>query len=577
MKIKWCLVAATLLVASTLNANAAKIRVSTTDFSSNSSCNLINAILAAETDSAQGGCSAGSGEDEILIGGATYALPNTADDATEAALPIITTSIRITGQSATIKKADNAEKYPQIPLLRVGPTGRLSGSGFTLDEGWWSGLIIDGGSADLHNVTVTRQPLTGISILNGGSLTLTDSEVSLNKGMPYQTVGGIEVYNGSRLYMYTSVIRDNAGGIGNGFHGELDGTANIIYVKDSKISRNGSRRFGGISAPSSKLTLLNSVVSKSGAGNSPAVSTGDYPSLIEGALIVNNYGGFAPAVNAGAKTRIVNTTIRGNNCSYCQAGGIYAEAGAEIVNTVVLGNTGKFAGGIVTNGQVTIKNSTIAGNTVIPYVQDDERQHRFSGGIASLADPNEYDLPIILQNTIVADNIGGHWQCAEDLLADSTNNFTSDGSCEARYAGETSPFDLSAVDKETARYWPLRSDHIVSTGGDVSTCTATDMLGTNRLDDGVCSLGSIEYTRSGDTAPTGNSDTTNTDTSGTTTTEPASGSTGVLGANGEKTDGQNKGGGMISLQLFIFLILLQLGFRSAKPCLSREIRYNGSE
>ena len=521
---------------------------------------MINAILSAETDTAQGGCTAGSGADEILIGSANYVLP------VNTALPIITTSIRITGESATITTRDDTASSSRATLLQVGPTGNLSGGGFTLDKGRATGLIIDGGTADLHDVTVTRQQIGGISVQNGGILKLKDSVVSYNLGNGYVTIGGIELYNGSKLFLYNSIVRDNDGGIGVGFRGGPR-IASIIHIEDSRIINNAGRYRSGIDASGSNLTLLNSVISGNGSQYGPAIKTGSYPALISNCIISSSHTTFGDAagIHAGEQTRIEDSTIQKNKCGDCKAGGIYAVEGAEITNTAVLGNRGVFAGGIVTEGQVTIRNSTIAGNTVKPHVPDNDRRYRLSGGLASQADPNAYDQPIVLQNTIIADNTGGHWQCAEDLLDESTNNFTSDGSCEARYAGSASPFDLSTIDKETARYWPVRANHIAAIGGDVSTCTKTDMLGTNRLEDGVCSLGSVEYTRP-DTSPPPNNpgnggNHSDNNSSGSTA---GTGSTGVLGDSDDKSAASQKGGGPFSLQLLALLLLLQLRFRKSE-------------
>ena len=65
----------------------------------NSGCSLANAITASNTDTATGGCSAGSGVDTISLSG---------NITLSAALPQITTGVTINGNSNTI---DGASSY----------------------------------------------------------------------------------------------------------------------------------------------------------------------------------------------------------------------------------------------------------------------------------------------------------------------------------------------------------------------------------------------------------------------------------------------------------------------------------
>ena len=69
------------------------------------SCSLINAVTAANTDTATGGCPAGSGADTIVLPqGSTQILTTAVNNSTygPTGLPIISSAITIAGQGRTI-------------------------------------------------------------------------------------------------------------------------------------------------------------------------------------------------------------------------------------------------------------------------------------------------------------------------------------------------------------------------------------------------------------------------------------------------------------------------------------------
>src|SRR5262245_37053369 len=69
----------------------------------NGTCSLIDAITAANTDTATGGCSAGSGADTITLPGGTITLTsiNNGSGGTANGLPQITSTITIDGNGTT--------------------------------------------------------------------------------------------------------------------------------------------------------------------------------------------------------------------------------------------------------------------------------------------------------------------------------------------------------------------------------------------------------------------------------------------------------------------------------------------
>ena len=89
------------------------------------SCTLVNAITAANTDSATGGCPAGSGADTIVLPAGSTQTLTTVNNSTygPTGLPVISSVITIAGQGSTITRASGA---PEFRLLAVSSTGELT-------------------------------------------------------------------------------------------------------------------------------------------------------------------------------------------------------------------------------------------------------------------------------------------------------------------------------------------------------------------------------------------------------------------------------------------------------------------
>src|SRR5680860_267340 len=154
-------------------------------------CSLVNAITAANTDTATGGCAKGSGRDTIVLPrGSTQTLTAVNNSTYYAGngLPVVTSTITIQGNGATIRRAGSA---PNFRIFAVAPQGKLK-----LQQTAVSGGKTDGGTAAkggaLYDyggiVTVTNSTISGNSASGsgggiysiGGSLTLTNSTVSGN-------------------------------------------------------------------------------------------------------------------------------------------------------------------------------------------------------------------------------------------------------------------------------------------------------------------------------------------------------------------------------------------------------------
>ncbi|MDJ0863676.1 MAG: choice-of-anchor Q domain-containing protein [Gammaproteobacteria bacterium] len=184
-------------------------------------CTLIDAIIAANTDTAIGGCPGGSGADTLVLRpGSTHTLDSVYTEFFgPTGLPVITSKIRIEGNGASIRRQATA------PAFRI--------------------LAVSSASLTLHGMTIT-----GGSIVDspGGGIYALDSTVDITKStVSGNTVGGETSFSD-----------------GGGLHA-ADSTVTITESTFSGNSAHGSG--GGIRTSSSRATITNSTVSGNTAGS----------------------------------------------------------------------------------------------------------------------------------------------------------------------------------------------------------------------------------------------------------------------------------------------------------------------
>ena len=97
-------------------------------------CTLVNAITAANTDTATGGCPAGSGADTIVLPAGSTQTLTTVNNSTygPTGLPVISSAITIEGQGSTIRRDSGA---PEFRLFAVNSTGDLTLNETTVSGG----------------------------------------------------------------------------------------------------------------------------------------------------------------------------------------------------------------------------------------------------------------------------------------------------------------------------------------------------------------------------------------------------------------------------------------------------------
>jgi hypothetical protein len=289
-------------------AAPANARINGTD------CDLIDAITAANTDTATGACAAGTpGADTIdLLDNVTLS-----SAIGTVGTPSITSIITLNGNGFTIARDAGA---PNFGILAVAAGGDL-----TLNA-----TIITGGSFF---------PGAGINNALGGTLTLNNSTVSGNHADPGSNRGG-GIRNSGTATLNHSAVSGNSAQFGGG----IDNDGGVLTLINSTISGNTALIGGGISTTTNfngNVTLNNSTVSENTTINGGAGIT-----VLAGTLTLNN------------------STVSGNTTNG-QGGGINTQFASQTVvtlnNSTVSGNSATSGGGIRrTVGNVILNNSIVA-------------------------------------------------------------------------------------------------------------------------------------------------------------------------------------------------------------------------
>ena len=294
------------------------LRVYATSITVNATCSLPDAITAANTDTATGGCAAGmAGSDTIFISAAgtvsgTITLSSQlAVQGTSAQESIIV----IVGGGLTVSGDDTAR------IFRIQEHGNLSISNLTMTNGLAAtggAILVDsGGVLTLNSVVVKDSESTsgnGGGIRNSGSLIITNSVIHDNFAFGYG--GGIA--SESTALISNTVIRDNTA------HGSADGGGGVF-----------------IEGSSSDVQIDKSSIYSNRAYNS--------------------YGG-ALHVKHASRVLVTNTSIYDNR-AFDQGAIVVANGTVTFTHVTVVNNRANISGTRITGGSVNLANSIIAGTT----------------------------------------------------------------------------------------------------------------------------------------------------------------------------------------------------------------------
>jgi CSLREA domain-containing protein len=365
-------VVAVVLASPPAQAATSTVTTAADELNTNAQCSLREAIINSNQDNQSGStdCAAGAGEDTI-----NFNLGSTATITLGSQLPAITaisqsSGLIIDGGSAdiTISGANKYRVFEVFPVeLTLSNLTVANGAIATFGEG--GGGILNSGTLTVSNSTLSGNSSTGDladggGILNSGTLTVSNSTLSGNSAP-----GGGGIYNeGGTATVSNSTLSNNSASFGGG--GIQNNLGGAVTVINSTLSGNSTPRTGGgIANQSGTVTVSNSTLS----GNSSA-SFGGGGILNDGTLEVSNStlsgnssvnGGGGGILNFGTLT-VSNSTLSGNSAG-AEGGGILLSSGTlEVSNSTLSGNSASFGGGIINNNlpgiSAKLKNTIVAAN-----------------------------------------------------------------------------------------------------------------------------------------------------------------------------------------------------------------------
>jgi hypothetical protein len=426
-------------------AHAATITVnSLADAGAPGICVLRDAITAANTKTATNGCIAGTGRDTIkfkVTGTITLAskLPEVTDG-----------NLTINGPASPAITIDGGGAVP-VMQVASGPTLDLKNlaiaHGSNVTSSTAAGGISNEGTLTLTNSTISGNTAlnfdtSGIGgISNKGTLTLTNSTISGNTTLgPNGGIGGIS--NEGMLTITNSTISDNTTELGTGGIS----SSGRLTVTNSTISGNTTLDFGtgGISS-SGRLTVTNSTISGNGSdfGSGSGGISNEGTLTITNSIISSNFGVDTGGIGNSLGTLTVINSTFSSNVSVFGPGGIGNSLGTlTVINSTFSGNeTGtesNSGGGIDNSGRLTVTNSTFSGNiansgggilnlgTALATVINSTFSGNNNGGGAGAGISNGSTRALTVKSTILAASNGSN--CSGKII-DAGYNISDDFSC----------------------------------------------------------------------------------------------------------------------------------------------------
>jgi len=326
-------------------------------------CSLREAILAANTDAAFGGCPAGGGADTIPLGAGTYGLSippgTTGDGSLEGDLDVVgPLTIMHTGLAPAVIDGNGIDR-----VVHVLPTGDLTASGFTIRNGrtTQSGAgIRNEGKLNLSNATLTGNETTasfggGIANASTGILVLTDVTISGNRAE--NDSGGLDQGPGGQANLNNVTITGNTADTdGNGGSGGGLVAKGTVNLRNTIVAGNRDFSEPGVGASPNcsggPISRGNNLIAD-GTGCGFAARSGDQINVkpLLGPLANNGGSTFthallvgSPAINAGAKG-VTPADQRGVPRRNPDIGAYeFARCGGRVVNRVGTSGMDKLVG-----------------------------------------------------------------------------------------------------------------------------------------------------------------------------------------------------------------------------------------
>jgi predicted outer membrane repeat protein len=315
-------------------------------------CDLVEAIQSANSNTAVGGCAAGSGADTIdlqtdvlLTAAHGYYYYGTTG------LPQINSAITIAGNGHTIERESSA---PYFRLLAVSNSGNLTLNLVTLTGGKSSqGLasaILSRGTVALHDSEIVEnhgENLSGAIVNDNGTLSISNCTISGNYPSAIDTIGELTIIDtqliandGQALNLgdgMTTIIRSTIAG--NDDSGITNGGGDVT-ISGSTINNNAGFRGGGLMNWSGTVEINNSTFSGNSSTLGGAIYNRDVLTITNSTITGNTAGAGGGLYNSSnfyciytscfhryGKVYLARTFVSGN----------YANEGREIYNRIEFG------------------------------------------------------------------------------------------------------------------------------------------------------------------------------------------------------------------------------------------------
>jgi CSLREA domain-containing protein/uncharacterized repeat protein (TIGR01451 family) len=327
---------------------AANLLVTTFDDELNGGgdCSLREAVQAANTNTAVGGCLAGDGIDTILLGSGTYVLT-------------------IAGSGEDGNASGDLDVTYALTIAGLGPAQ----------------TIVDGGGLDrVLDVRpgVATIVISGVTILNGsvsdngGGIYNSDARLTLINTVVLSNTavggGGVYVMTGTVELIDSQVLSNTALSAGGGVY-LAESSAMLTQTGTSAIAANGAQDGGGIYVQASSVLLDGGQIAHNTAsfdGGGVYVDVGQL-TLTSGQIAHN----VATDDGGGVYVGLGQATLEGgqvlSNTALDVGGGVHVENGlAAVSGTQVVSNFAPFGGGVfVDQGQVTVSGGEVSSNTAV--------------------------------------------------------------------------------------------------------------------------------------------------------------------------------------------------------------------
>ncbi len=286
-------------------------------------CTLVDAVDAANTDTAVGGCSAGSGADTLnLQANVTLTVELLyMGNPSQSGTPYIESDITVDGNGFTI--ARSLSSPDRFRLFTIAPWGNFT----------------------LNDATLTGGNEFGAAVTNyGGTMAINDSTITGNStGIPgYSGLPGGAVYNyrGGTATIQGTTISNNWNIFGGGVVNE--GT---MTIDESTISGNSAANVGGIRNQwLGILTITNSTISGNTATDAIGAISNEHVATIANSTISGNsanrgggiisFGANVPPGLPPSLTLINNTITDNTSTDTTYAAGLDGDP-VSLTNTIV--------------------------------------------------------------------------------------------------------------------------------------------------------------------------------------------------------------------------------------------------